>query len=134
MQHVSGENPMNEPNTAVDVYKAIIDQLVDETRRFGSGSQVIKGIYSNAPIHGEYNEFIQSLSSDQRHLLSKMLYEERDGTIHDVLAALTWWIACREIGLTCRGEPMPVDLSDMGLHGDYVGRRDGWEWPNCDAT
>jgi hypothetical protein len=126
---------MKELQTAVDVYKAIIDQLVDETRRFGSGSQVIeKGIYSNAPIHREYNEFIQSLSPDQRSLLSKMLNEERDGTIHDVLAALSWWISCREVGFTFRGKPMPVDLSGMGLHGDYVGRRDGWEWPNCDTN
>jgi hypothetical protein len=25
---------------------------------------------------------------------------------------------------------MPVDLSGMGLHGDYIGRRDDWEWPD----
>jgi hypothetical protein len=27
-------------------------------------------------------------------------------------------------------ESMPVELSGAGLHGDYIGRRDGWEWPN----
>ena len=23
---------------------------------------------------------------------------------------------------------MPVELSGVGLHGDYVERRDGWDW------
>jgi hypothetical protein len=34
------------------------------------------------------------------------------------------------LGLTFLGESMPVELSGAGLHGDYIGRRDGWEWPN----
>lgn len=59
-----------------------------------------------------------------------MLQEERDGAIHDVLAGLTWWIDCQEVGFTFRGESMPVDLSGMGLHGDYIGRREGWDWPD----
>jgi hypothetical protein len=87
------------------------------------------GIFSNAPSHHEFNEFIESLSDGQRKLLSGMLHEERDGAIHDVLSELTWWIVCRDVGWAVRGEPMPVDQSGMGLHGDYVGRRDGWEWP-----
>lgn len=43
-----------------------------------------------------------------------------------------WWITARDVGLTFRGEPMPVELSGMGLLGDYVGRRDGWEWPSSE--
>jgi hypothetical protein len=69
------------------------------------------------------------LTTEERSLLIQMLTHERAGAIHDVLAAITWWIDCRDVGLTYRGEPMPVQLSGMGLHGDYVGRRDGWEWP-----
>ena len=79
--------------------------------------------------HREFNDFAASLSESQRELLSQMLQEERDSTIHDVLAVITWWIACRQVGLTFHGDPMPVELSGMGLHGDYVGRRDGWDWP-----
>jgi hypothetical protein len=119
-----------EPTRPSDVYRAIIDQLVHETREYGAGTQVAKSsIFSKAPAHGEFNEFIASLSVDHRELLSRMLQEERDGAIHDVLAMLTWWILCRGVGLTFKGEPMPVDLSGMGLHGDYIGRRDGWSWP-----
>ncbi len=124
---------MNEPTTPMDAYKAIIDQLVAETRLLGSSGHVAnKAFFSMVPAHGRFNEFIQRLSPEDRTLLSQMLHEERDGAIHDVLAALTWWITARQVGLTFRGEPMPVELSGMGLHGDYVGRRDGWEWPSSD--
>jgi hypothetical protein len=124
---------MDEPNSPLDAYTALIDQLVSETRVLGSGHRVAQsGTYSNAPAHRDYNRFIQSLSPEQRELLARMLQEERDSTIHDVLAVLSWWIEAREVGLTFRGKSMPVDLSGMGLHGDYVGRRDGWDWPTGD--
>jgi hypothetical protein len=121
---------MGTPNTPLEAYKAIIDQLVAETRCGGAGLQIAKrSVFSKAPAHGEYNDFIRSLSAEQRSLLARMLSHERDGTIHDVLAVLSWWISVREVGLTYRGEPMPTELSGMGLHGDYVGRKDGWECP-----
>jgi hypothetical protein len=124
---------MHDPTTPVDAYKAIIDQFVRETRRSGASQHVAgSGIVSNAPAHREFNDFIGSLTGPQRELLARMLQEERDGAIHDVLAALTWWIISRGVGLTFHGEPMPVDLSGMGLHGDYVGRREGWDWPSGD--
>jgi hypothetical protein len=125
---------MNEPTSPIDAYKAIIDQFVDEVRLFGSSVHVAeRSFFSKAPAHARFNEFIRKLSPEDRALLSEMLQEERDGAIHDVLAALTWWITARDVGLTFRGEPMPVELSGMGLHGDYVGRRDGWEWPSNDG-
>jgi hypothetical protein len=121
---------MHGPDTPDAIYKEIIDQLVNDTRLRGSAHHVLEtGIFSKAPSHHEFNEFIGSLSERQREVLSRMLQEERDGAIHDVLADLSWWIDCRDVGWTVSGEPMPVDQSGMGLHGDYVGRRDGWEWP-----
>jgi hypothetical protein len=122
---------INEPTTPIGAYKAIIDQLVDEVRVFGSAAHVAeRAFFSKAPVHARFNEFIQKLSREDRALLSEMLQEERDGAIHDVLAALTWWITTRDVGMTFRGESMPTGLSGMRLHGDYVGRRDGWEWPS----
>lgn len=125
---------MIEPSTPVDAYKAIIDQFVNETRLFGHSSHVASdGVFSKAPSHSKYNKFLSSLSKVQRELLAEMLQEERDGAIHDMLATLTWWVTAKEVGLTFRGESMPVDLSGMGLHGDYVGRREGWEWPQVES-
>lgn len=121
---------MDTPATPREAYKAIIDQLVNETRTHGSSSNVAdRSIFSNAPAHREYNAFIRSLSPEQRALLASMLRDERDGAIHDVLATLTWWMTTRDVELTFRSEPMPIELSGEGLHGDYIGRRDGWEWP-----
>ncbi len=125
-----------DPTQPIDAYKAIIDGLVAETRRSLRASRVFeKGIFSNAVDAHPLNAFVASLSPDQRGLLAAMLQEERDGAIYDVLAHLTWWIVARDVGFTFNGEPMPVELSGMGLHGDYVGRRDGWEWPGeADGT
>ena len=121
---------MLDPNTPSATYRAIIDQLVNDARLRGSARHVRESaFFSKAPSHREFNEFIGALSERQRELLSRMLQEERDGAIHDVLADLSWWIDSRDVGWTARGEAMPVDQSGMGLHGDYVGRRDGWEWP-----
>lgn len=121
---------MDEPKSPIDAYKAIIDQLVNDVRlSMHAGLVVERARFSNAPAHDDHNAFVRRLSPEDRIVLSEMLQEERDGTIHDVLAALTWWIICQNVGLTFRGEPMPVELSGMGLHGDYVGRRQGWEWP-----
>ncbi len=126
---------MREPQPALEIYKAIIDEFVNKIRRYGSSSHVAEsGFFSKAPAHGKFNAFIKALSSSQRQLLSEMLQEERDGAIHDLLAALSWWIGCQDVGFTYQGKPMPIDLSGMGLHGDYIGRRDGWEWPSQQET
>jgi hypothetical protein len=47
-----------------------------------------------------------------------------------VLAVLTWWMSSEGLAFTFQGEPMPVELSGMGLQGDFVARRQGWEWPS----
>ena len=115
----------------IDTYMAIIDQLVSETSHGVSERLVAEdGIWSRAPREDAANEFVRSLSTDQRGMLARMLHKERTGAIHDVLALLTWWILTQDVALTFRGEPMPTDLSGMGLHGDYVGRLADWEWPN----
>lgn len=115
----------------IDTYMAIIDQLVSETSHGVSERLVAEdGIWSRAPREDAANEFVRSLSTDQRRMLARMLHKERTGAIHDVLALLTWWILTQDVALTFRGEPMPTDLSGMGLHGDYVGRLADWQWPN----
>jgi hypothetical protein len=118
------------PGSAGEAYRAIIDQLVDETRLSGSAPNVSQsGVFSNAPAHAEFNGFIESLDDSGREIVARMMESERLAAIHDVLAVLSWWIDCAQVGLTFRGEPIPVDQSGAGLHGDFIGRTDGWEWP-----
>jgi hypothetical protein len=121
---------MHGPDSPDAADQAVIDQLVTDTRRRSLAHHVLKaGIFSEAPSHQDFNEFIGALPERPREVLSLMLQEGRDGAIRDVLADRSWWIDCREVGSTVRGEPMPVDRSGMGPHGYYVRRRDGWEWP-----
>jgi hypothetical protein len=121
-----------QPTRPVDAYKAIIDQLATETSRSVHERLVVnEGVWPEEEIA---NAFVRSLSSEQRRILGRMLHEERTGAIHDVLAVLTWWILARGVGLTFRGEPMPVELSGQGLHGDYIGRLANWVWPGTEGS
>jgi hypothetical protein len=122
------------PTRPIDAYKAIIDQLATETSRSVHERLVIEqGIWLKTRDEETANAFVRSLSNEQRHILGRMLHNERTGAIHDVLAVLSWWILARGVGLTFRGEPMPVELNGEGLHGDYIGRLADWEWPDTES-
>jgi hypothetical protein len=119
---------------AAAAYKALIDGFVEQAREYGHASHVqTKQIFSKAPAHRRFNTFVRTLSSEQRALLAEMLREERRGAIHDLLAQMSWWIQCKGLALTLDKTPMPQDLSGMGMHGDFVGRMDDWQWPNDQA-
>jgi hypothetical protein len=122
--------PNFEPSKPVEAYKAIIDQLVEDTSGVTEKLLREEGIWSRAPGAKVENAFVKSLTAEQRNLLADMIRDERISAIGMVLANLTWWLLCRDVGLTFRGKPMPFELSGMGLHGDYIGRLDDWEWPD----
>ena len=124
--------PLLEP---IDAYKVIIDQLVNDTSH-GVSERLIssEGIFSKALTQERANAFVRSLDPGDRAVFAGMLAAERSGAIHDVLAVLSWWLEAGGLGFTFRGEPMPVDLSGAGLHGDYVGRQTGWDWPSDDSS
>jgi len=126
--------PSPTPMKPVEVYKQIIDQLVEQSPSLGARLVTEESNYSKAPAFRHTNDLVRALAPEQRAVLAQMLTHERESAIHDVLAALTWWIDCRDVGLTYQGQAMPVQLSGEGLHGDYVGRRDDWEWPKDAKT
>jgi hypothetical protein len=122
---------MGSSRRPVEAYKAIIDQLVMETSRSVTQRLVTEqGSFPETSDNAVFNPLVRSLTPEQRGLLGDMLLHERWSAIHDVLAVLTWWMSSEGLAFTLEGEPMPVDLSGMGLHGDFVGRRQGWEWPS----
>ena len=118
--------------TPADVYKLFIDTLATETSDSVRARLVAAdGYFSHATEHEPLDRFVARLSPDQRQLLAEMLRNERQAAIHDVLALLSWLIQCHDVDLTFRGEAMPVALLDgPGLHGDYICRRQGEEWPD----
>ena len=118
-----------QPFSALDAYEEIIDQLVTETSHGISERLVAEtGIFSKAPERQKFNLFVQSLSTEQRGTLAEMLHAERTSAIHDVLAVFTWWATARDLAFTYRSEPMPIGF-EGGLHLDYVGRLNDWQWP-----
>jgi len=123
-----------QPSRPIDAYKQIIDQLVTETSHGVREKAVVQETaFPDLSDDRVFNPFIKSLSTGQREMLAQMLHAERVAAIHDALAVLTWWVLARGVGLTFRGEPMPVELSGAGLHGDYIGRLDDWQWPKDDT-
>jgi len=123
-----------QPSRPIEAYKQIIDQLVTETSHGVREKAVVRETaFPDLSDDRVFNPFIKSLSTGQRQMLAQMLHAERVAAIHDALAVLTWWVLARGVGLTFRGEPMPVELSGAGLHGDYIGRLDDWQWPKDDT-
>jgi hypothetical protein len=118
-----------QPSSPIDAYKEIIDQLVTETSNGVNERLVVReGGFLETSDSRVFNPFLRSLSTEQRQMLAQILHAERISAIHDVLAVLTWWVNAREAGFTFRGEPMPVGL-EGGLHLDYIGRLNDWQWP-----
>jgi hypothetical protein len=121
------------PSRPIDAYKEIIDQLVTETSRGVNERLVVREEgFAETSDSRIFNPLLNALSAEQRQMLAQMLHAERISAIHDVLAVLSWWVDARKAGLTFRGEPMPVGI-EGGLHLDYIGRLNGWEWPKGDT-
>lgn len=125
------KNAASIPSLPIEVYKKIIDDLVSQTPSVSGNLIIDEGIYSRGQneFAKKMNEFVRGLSADERIALVSMLTDERCSAIGDVLSMLTWLITCHGLSLSIHDEPMPVDLSGMGLHGDYIGRMEGWNWP-----
>jgi hypothetical protein len=117
------------PRSPALAYRQIIDQLVAESESLGARLVQKEGVYSKSPDEDVANQLVARLTSADQTTLAAMLASERRAAFHDALATLSWWVTCRQIGLTYRGEQVPVDVSGMGLHGDYIGRLGGWQWP-----
>ncbi len=126
--------PDDLPSIPREAYQRIIDQLVDRTPGV-TAKRIIAGdsLADADPDTGAaFTEFAASLSQSQREVLAQLCIAQRHGAIHDTLAALSWWIDCGGVSLRYNDSDMPVDISGMGLHGDYVGRGQGWDWPDDD--
>ncbi|MHC4875461.1 MAG: DUF6547 family protein [Planctomycetota bacterium] len=123
--------PADLPQSPRKAYQRIIDELVEGTPGV-TAQRITKGDSIPAVDDDDARDFttqVESLSQTQREVLARLCDSQRHGGIHDALAVLSWWIDCADVSFHYRNAEMPVDQSGMGLHGDFVGRSQGWQWP-----
>lgn len=118
----------NIPSNALDVYKRIIDDLVN-VEPVSARLVREEGLYNRGLGAETQNDFVRALSEDQRKTLAEMLANVHQQGIGHVLAYLEWWITCHELAITFRGEQLPTGFAE-GILYDWIGRGDGWEWPS----
>jgi hypothetical protein len=116
-------------HNALSAYKGFIDDLVENTPSVGARLVREEQRFSKAPDAAEINALVARLGADDRELLAKALDRERMSAVHDGLATLTWWLDTERITWASEGDVLPAGI-EGGLHMDYVGRLDGWEWPD----
>ena len=114
-------------NAGLEYYKEFIDGLVK--RKNGVVSKWIReNGYPNNEENREYNELLNSLSTDQREVLAKLVQDARIGGIHDTLAYMNEKMDCDGLVLSQNGEEFPFDEFES-MHYDFVCRCEGDEWP-----
>jgi len=119
---------MFENNSPIKVYQKLIDDFVEMTNSNRYDGIVNQKSYSHAKGDEKYNEFLSELNESQRKILVNIIDRERESVVHDILAELTWWIDCEELTICHRGIDLPKYF-EGGLHYDYIGRINGWKWP-----
>lgn len=117
---------MSKPLTP-DLYKAVIDRLVEECRR-GQGQlapqRVRQGLWNenasaqHLPDQYEINRLLARMSQADRETLARMLSDQAELGVFEALKAL------EEFGIS----PFESGYEGSPYH-DFVGRLKGWEWP-----
>jgi exonuclease III len=110
-------------------YRQAIDAMVDDclTGQGQTGPRRVRtGVWNTAagdasidmPDQTEMNRLLADLSTEQREVLSAMLAQEFVSGIHQAL------VAFHECGI----EPFEDGYEGTPFH-DFVGRLNGWRWP-----
>lgn len=112
----------------INFYKSFVDGLV-RIRKSVYNVWIKEKGWPKTPENEEINHFIQTLTDEQKDILSNLMQEARDGGIHDTLVYLYDEMAD---GLVIKKEniTMPTDPFDSELYYDWVCRCSGDGWPD----
>ena len=112
------------------IYKDFIDRLVKLSRKCASETAVKRGYLPwNDWYAPAVNEILSKLDQREREALGAFVLDAYHAGIHDTLADLEWMRCCKGMTITAEGETLPIGEYE-GMHCDYVGRREDWEWPD----
>lgn len=112
------------------IYKDFIDRLVEMSRGCADEAALRQGRFPwNQANASTMDRILEKLDDRERNVLADYVLDAYSSAIHDVLAELDWMRCCKDMTITVEGEALPLGEYE-GLHCDYVGRREDWEWPD----
>lgn len=114
------------------IYQALVDALAEKSKSCadanwarngeakGSGSQIEK-----------LNAIFAKLTAEERETLAQYALDAYAGGIYDALCELEWYADCRGMKITVEGAELPLSGFE-GMGNDFIGRREGWAWPDAE--
>ncbi|ABK49611.1 conserved hypothetical protein [Shewanella sp. ANA-3] len=112
----------------VEEYKSFVDALVGIKSAAAAQWVTGKG-FPDVPGNEHINQFLASLTPQQKEILASMIQGAKESGIHDTLAYLNEQMVFGHIEITQNGVKLPVEPFDTELHFDWVARSEGDEWP-----
>ncbi|ANU41794.1 hypothetical protein ADH75_05175 [Flavonifractor plautii] len=110
-----------------ETVKAFIDGLVD--RKDSMTARWVKGDgFPQTEDNKAKNDFLSTLTPEQKGVLVEMLQDEHIAGIHDALAYINEMMDLEGLELHQDGESYPNDYFES-LDYDFISRCDGDEWP-----
>lgn len=86
--------------SSVELWKSFVDEFAQLHDGVFEKWVLQEGSYPNRQENSEINEFLTSLTVQQREILVKMLINARHGGIHDALVRLNDRMDCKMVSIT----------------------------------
>ena len=120
-------NGVAEMSKKLELYKAFIDGLVK--RKDSIRALWVKGDgFPKTEDNKGKNDFLKTLTPEQKCVLAEMLQDEHVAGIHTTLAYVNNMMDLKGLELHQEGESYPNDYFES-LHYDFISRCEGDEWP-----
>lgn len=114
-------------NKGLEQYKAFIDGLVK--RKNSVTALWVKGDgFPKTNDNEAKNDFLATLSDEQKDLIAEMLHEEHIAGIHTTLAYINIMMDLEGLEISQNGVAYPNDYFES-MHFDFISRCEGDEWP-----
>jgi hypothetical protein len=110
-------------------YEQIVDALVEQRESITAERFRAANPWPATAAKAKFNFLLQSLSEEQRLLLSELLQSERDSGIHDALAALSELMNLEGLRFSAHGQELPHEPYGTEIHFDWLARSAGDPWP-----
>ena len=111
------------------LYKDFLDELARRKDDVFLKQEVSQG-YPDIPENTAINTFLSELDQKQKQVLTTMLYQAREGGIHDTLVCLHDRMALNELRIIQDGVEMPYAPFGNQLYYDWIGQVLGYPWPD----